>query len=71
MRVTTMIRQRQAERLGQLGEVRSEVPISRVASADLGKQAQRLDQAWVDGRREQQDGRQGSGQGGRPLGFRS
>ena len=37
----------------------------RVAGADLGEQAQRLGQARVDGGREQEDGQEGGGHGGR------
>ena len=61
MRVTTMIGQGLADRLGQVSEVGAEVAGHGVAGADLGERAQRLGRARVDGGREREERQEDGG----------
>ena len=57
--------QHQTERLRQRGEVLAEVPIGRVAGANLGEEPQRLFAARIDRDGDEEEGQDGGGHGGR------
>ena len=64
MRVTTMTGQRRAERREQVGDERAGWP-SVVSRAPTSASRRRLGQVRVDRGREEEEGQEGSGHGGR------
>jgi hypothetical protein len=61
--------ERQPERLRKASELGADVPVGRVVGTDFGEQPERLGEARVDRGREQEDGHEGGGHGGRVAGI--